>query len=479
MLPSDKNVDMLADFGLTRNQAKVYIAAVQLGLASVGQISKLSKVRREDVYRLLPNLEKMGLVEKLLGMPTKIRATPIEDALSILIKREQDVAEGKVADLKVKKEALLKHFKTSNQKPKLEDERANFALLSQRDAIMSQLLNMMKDAKNEIDLVCSRTKLMQFIHNFAEQLKKITKRNVKIRIVSEVPEYEDSIPRIIEEHVSPGNSIELRYTDMPSSHYFIVDLNQALIATTTEGNMADNPCLWTNNSSLVGLLLRNFEDLWHDSINWKRIEIGAVPEKLTRFVEQLRPTSHVIFLYNSPEAKYNVLFNYLKAGLENGEAAVYVAGDEDPHQIRKAMKQFGISVEKCEKEGSLQIIEYKEIYIIDGKFDLNTTIGLWNKLYDEALKRGFKGLRVTGEMACFFKHNLIKELIDYERALHRILDIPMIAICAYNASSFNKRNDPINVYTELVRAHGTVLFTGIDHKLGKMEIRKAQPLQST
>ncbi|MCZ2856768.1 MAG: hypothetical protein O2U62_06710, partial [Candidatus Bathyarchaeota archaeon] len=73
---SEKNVEILTDFGLTGNQAKVYLAAARLRLASVGQISKVSKVRREDVYRILPKLEKMGLVERLLGKPTKIRATP-------------------------------------------------------------------------------------------------------------------------------------------------------------------------------------------------------------------------------------------------------------------------------------------------------------------------------------------------------------------------------------------------------------------
>lgn len=81
MSPVEKAAEMLSDFGLTRNQAKVYIATAQLGLSSVGQISKLSKVRREDVYRVLPKLEKKGLIEKLLGTPTKIRATPIKKPL--------------------------------------------------------------------------------------------------------------------------------------------------------------------------------------------------------------------------------------------------------------------------------------------------------------------------------------------------------------------------------------------------------------
>jgi sugar-specific transcriptional regulator TrmB len=53
-------------------------------------------VRREDVYRLLPKLEKRGLIEKLLGTPTKIRATPIKEAIAILIKREEEKASERV-----------------------------------------------------------------------------------------------------------------------------------------------------------------------------------------------------------------------------------------------------------------------------------------------------------------------------------------------------------------------------------------------
>ena len=71
----------------------MYIAVVQLGIASVSQVSKISKVRREDIYRILPKLGKMGLIEKILGKPAKIRASPVEEALPILVKREKDVAD--------------------------------------------------------------------------------------------------------------------------------------------------------------------------------------------------------------------------------------------------------------------------------------------------------------------------------------------------------------------------------------------------
>ncbi|MFB0514942.1 MAG: MEDS domain-containing protein, partial [Candidatus Bathyarchaeia archaeon] len=175
----------------------------------------------------------------------------------------------------------------------------------------------------------------------------------------------------------------------------------------------------------------------------------------------------------SPDAKHSVLFNYLKVGLENGEAGVYVASDENPSQIREAMKRFGVNVEKYEKTGALQVFGYEDIYIRDGKFNVNTTINLWNKLYNEALTKGFKGCRVTGEMACFFEHNLVQELVEYERALHRVLDIPIIAICAYNANMLIKASNPMDLYNELLKAHGTVLFTGVDNKLGRIQIRQA------
>lgn len=469
LLPLEKNVETLEDFGLTRNQAKVYLASARLRLASVSQISKVAKVRREDVYRILPKLEKMGLVERMLGTPVKIRATPVKEALSILVRNEEEEARKRVSVMKDKKETFLKNFA---QVPRIKlEEKTNFALLSKRESIVAKMLTMMKKAESEFCIVCSRSQIMQFIHALGEELQKTIKKGVRIRIVSGLPEYEDSLPRVLEDRLSPGDSVELRYGDLRSSHYIIVDFKEALISTTTEGNMGEHPCLWTNSDSLVGVFQGDFENLWHNSVGWKNIETTAVPEKVTSFIEQLRPTNHVIFVYDNPEAKYKVLFNYLKVGLNNGEVGVYVASDETPGQIREAMKKSGIDAEKHEKAGALCIYGYEEAYIIDGKFDFATTMNFWNNLYDEASKQGFKGLRVTGEMACFFKHGLVQELIGYEKALHSTLDIPMIAVCAYNAKNLNKTKDPINIFNELSRAHSTTLFTGLEDRLGRMEIR--------
>ena len=177
------------------------------------------------------------------------------------------------------------------------------------------------------------------------------------------------------------------------------------------------------------------------------------------FVRDMRATDHVILFYSNPEDKRLVLFTYLKVGLDRGEAAAYVAGDESVDEIRRAMKEFGLEVERLEEEGALHVIDYREWYIIGGEFNISNTIGLWRRLYEDSLAKGFKGLRVTGEMACFFKHRMVRELVEYEKALHRVLELPITAICAYNSERVadEKRGE---LYLDLIKAHSTVIILG-------------------
>jgi len=472
----DKNVEILRDFGLTTNQAKVYLAIAHLGLASVGQISKASKVRREDVYRIIPKLEKMGLTERILGTPNKIRATPLEDGLSGLIKREEEAAHRKAMELKARKEAFLKHFNTQRLVPPAV-EGAHFAVYSQRDQILNKGLNMIKRAQKEVNMITSVDELMQLLTDHASFFKTPVKQGTMIRAILGMPESFEPFLRILKPKLQPftsqKGSFEIKYSNQPLGHYVIADYKEAMVATSTEGRLAENPYLWTDDENMVGLLQTNFEEIWNSSVNAAAIQTESVSEKVTHFVEELKPRDHIIFVYQSQEAKHNVLFHYLKAGLENDEAAAYVASEETPSQIREAMKRFGINVERYEKTKALRILGCADIYLVNGRFDIKTTVGKWNKLHAEALARGFKGLRVTGEMSCFFQHNLITELVEYERSLHRVLELPMTAICAYDAQMLARAKNPIDLYTELVRAHGAVLFAGVDDQLGKIEIRKA------
>ncbi len=467
----EDNAKILCDFGLTIYQAKVYLAVVQLGLASVSKISKLSKVRREEVYRTLPNLDKAGLIDRVLGKPLKIRALPVEDALSVLIERKKEDANREISELTAKKNDFMKSFKANSKRIILEEEKPNFVLISEKETMVKRIASLIKNAEKEIDIVDSRENVTRLAFSYIEPIKKALKNKVKVRIITELPYDEDIIPTALE-NLFPRNSFSLKYVENLPSCYAIVDNKETIIASGATDLTFPRKNLWTNDPSLVGVLQSNFEDLFHNSVDWKALNFSP-SEKINRIVNRLKPTDHVILVYDSIETKHDFLFSYVRTGLENNEAAVYVCSEENPEQIEEAMKRFGIEVEKYGRAGALSIIPYTDLYIIDGKFNIIKVLDSWNKLYKEAHTKGFKGLRVTGEMECFFKYDLTKKLVEYENALHRVLNIPIVAICAYNANTLNRHRDPVNIYSELVKAHGQVLFTGKDNKLGTVEIRKA------
>ena len=77
----------LTELGLSTTQAKIYLALVKTENQTAQTISKLSTVSRPDVYRVLNQLQDLGLVEKIIAKPEEFRAIPIEEGVSILLQR--------------------------------------------------------------------------------------------------------------------------------------------------------------------------------------------------------------------------------------------------------------------------------------------------------------------------------------------------------------------------------------------------------
>ena len=465
----EDSVKILAEFGLTPYEAKIYLSIYSQGLTSAGNISKIADIRREEVYRTLPKLEKAGLIERVLGRPVKVRALPIEDVLSILINRKEEDASREIRSLVTKKTLLLEMFQQAPQETELEEEKAQFTLISEKDAIEKKIAVLIRQSTASIDFVDTFESAFRFVLTFAEDLLFAKQKNVEIRIITEYPDNANLIPESLKKHI-PEESFEIRYSDELPGNYILFDGYQALITTSSGSSVPGGRCLWTDDPNLVGIVQKDFNKLLRESIEWNEYKASS-DDKLMRILKHLKPRDHVILIYESREAKRNTLFSYVNKGLKKGEAAMYICSEETPDEIRSAMNQFGIDVEKYEEQGALGILPYTEMYIKDGVFNLDEVMAIWTKTYDEAISRGFDGMRVTGEMSCFINHNLVEELIEYEHALHTVLDIPMMAICAYNSEALTKVENPIDVYSELVKAHAKVLFAGKDKSIGKIEIR--------
>lgn len=465
----DDSAKILSDFGLTPYEAKVYLAAVRLGLTSASRISKVTNIRREEVYRTLPKLENAGLIDRVLGRPVKVRALPMEDALTMLIKRKEEEAEREKSELIVRKKVLLDSLQEESFMIEPEEHDSHFILVSEKDAVTTRITSLINGTENEIEVVDSSDNIIRFIMQYSDDLEKAHKRNVSLRILTECPDDESLIPNSFQKHLPEGSFI-LKYVDDLPGRYILFDGSEAMLTTSARGTFSDSKSLWTDDSNLVALIRSNFQDQLESAQDWESFRWSS-SERMDRILSRLKPRDHAILVYDSSSAKHYTLFNYIKQGLENGEAATYVCYEESPRQIRDAMRDFGLEVNKWEKAGALNVINYTDIYIRDGHFSIEDVMDSWGRLYEEAISNGFKGMRVTGEMGCFMEHSLVEELIEYEKALHTILDIPMTAICAYNAEILARVDRPIDVYSELVKAHGKVLFAERGGTAEEIEIR--------
>ena len=57
---------VFADLGLSEKEAQVYLALLELGSGTVGEIAKKANIKRPTVYVVLDELQKRGLVSKML-----------------------------------------------------------------------------------------------------------------------------------------------------------------------------------------------------------------------------------------------------------------------------------------------------------------------------------------------------------------------------------------------------------------------------
>jgi len=185
-----------------------------------------------------------------------------------------------------------------------------------------------------------------------------------------------------------------------------------------------------------------------------RLKVSKIGKTLN-YVRDLKAGNHGIFFYRSPHEKHEVLFNFLQAGLQKGEGAGYVASQETSKQIRRRMEDFGLNIKALERDGVLRIFDYDDWYIIDGEVDGSRTIMLAQRVFNEAMEIGLKGLRACGEAACFFEHKKEKELVEYELGLGRKLDLPVTVLCAYDVNHAKSLEEKF--FFSLIKAHGPVV----------------------
>jgi sugar-specific transcriptional regulator TrmB len=261
-MAEDERAQVLVDLGLTFLQAKVYLALSQTGEAKIETISKTSNTARQDIYRIMPTLQKLGLAEKMLAKPTMYKATPIKEGYYLLLQNKTR----EHIDLQKKTIALIKKSHEDNAEQRFQEEETRFVVTSSETLLFRRFAEREKTVLTSINAVSGWESLKSTLFNRFHDFEGALERGVKIRIITENYEDDRSMQKIIQTLTSKP-LFRIRYLSTPLPV-------KTVIHDETEANMCiaisadcDVPSLWSNNPQFVKVMTTYFEGLWNKARN--------------------------------------------------------------------------------------------------------------------------------------------------------------------------------------------------------------------
>ena len=268
----EKAFNILTGLGLTSRQTKIYLALLQLNMATAQKLSDISKVRRENIYRIIPELEKMGLVEKTIGKPITYRAIKIEDAVSILLDRKTE----HLNILHKEAKTVIKNFKKSKDTGKgiIDKEETHFLVIPRNVVQMKRKRRSIDNSESSIDIITTLNRFCSIISFYFHPFKKALERGVKIRFITEKLALEIASSNNTEfQRIKEFCPLNCRYSKQPIGNIVgVIDKKEVYINIDPSLRVEESPVLWSNHPTLIEIADHYFENLWNNSLEYNPLD---------------------------------------------------------------------------------------------------------------------------------------------------------------------------------------------------------------
>jgi anti-anti-sigma factor len=137
---------------------------------------------------------------------------------------------------------------------------------------------------------------------------------------------------------------------------------------------------------------------------------------------------HLLLLYGSEAERVSALVTWIRRGLDNNEKVIYTESGGEPAQrsVPAILLTHGIDVAVATAEGRLSMVPLPEFYPPGGQL---TRV-------ERALAEGFRGLRMTAEVAAALTFLSWRAVMDIERGLEALSRThPVSAMCQYEQAA--------------------------------------------
>ncbi len=148
--------------------------------------------------------------------------------------------------------------------------------------------------------------------------------------------------------------------------------------------------------------------------------------------------THFCQFYQTKKDLMDILIPYFKAGLENNESCIWITSqplevEEAKEALRTAIPDFDAYLGR----GQIEIFLHTNGYRNKDVFDSEKVISGWNEKLNQALEKGYEGLRATGD-TCWLEKEGWSDFVNYENKIDSVIEKhQMIVLCPYHLDMCN------------------------------------------
>ena len=142
--------------------------------------------------------------------------------------------------------------------------------------------------------------------------------------------------------------------------------------------------------------------------------------------------THFCHFYETREDLLETLLPFFRAGLERNEFCAWVFSEPlTEADVWQALRRAVPDFERHLSDRNIEVLSARDVYLRGGEINLHRIIDTWNGKLQQALSRGYDGLRVSGNTA-WLEQKQWRDFMEYEAELNQgIHDRAMLVLCTY------------------------------------------------
>lgn len=185
----------------------------------------------------------------------------------------------------------------------------------------------------------------------------------------------------------------------------------------------------------------------------------SIENKLVQLAgSALTHSCHACAFFHTREEEYSVLLPFIMEGFERGDRAFHIVDPERRASHLARLRQEGIDTDAAEASGELEVLNWDQTYLADGRFDQYRMIETLLKILAPGNVPPGKISRNIANMEWALEDRPgVHDIVEYEARLNQALpDQHDPVICTYDLSQFDA-----SVVIDIMRTHPMVIIGGI------------------